>query len=41
MNKKQLLILVGIFLAVAVALGAWLMFTNQDAPVSTTNAGFD
>jgi len=40
-NKKQLLILVGIFLAVAVALGAWLLFTNQDAPVSTTNTGFE
>jgi protein-disulfide isomerase len=40
-SKKQLLILVGLFLLIAVALGAWLMSANQGAPASAAGAGFE
>jgi protein-disulfide isomerase len=40
-SKKQLLILIGLFLAVAAALGAWLVFANQDPAIPTANAGFE
>jgi protein-disulfide isomerase len=41
MTKKQLLILLALFLLIVAGLGGWLMFGNQNAPVSTANAGFE